>query len=359
MEDDGCCYRDALSIFLANRRLTIEVQRERELYRRLRARDVKTLLLGCGSSGKSTFMKQVRIIEEGGLTEEERKTFKPVICQNVITSTQMLIMGMQLYELQYESKKSEECAKMIMELEVREVTELNATVLAAVKQLWRDSGIQACYKRRDELYLLDSTKYFMRRLDVMSAPDYIPTEQDVLRSRSPTSGVIEYRLPIQNYDKKLCIVDVGGQRSERPKWVHCFENCVAFIFISAISEYNQLNERGQNRVSESLALFKVLLTCSAFRYTSVIVFLNKVDIFDEKIKKHHLSHYFPEYKGPKKDPESAKEFFAEKFQKCCHDVRKSVYVRYTCATDTENMSAVFSTVRDFITKRMMLQFNVQ
>ncbi|XP_047100758.1 guanine nucleotide-binding protein subunit alpha-14-like isoform X3 [Schistocerca piceifrons] len=314
MEDDGCCYRDALSIFLANRRLTIEVQRERELYRRLRARDVKTLLLGCGSSGKSTFMKQVRIIEEGGLTEEERKTFKPVICQNVITSTQMLIMGMQLYELQYESKKSEECAKMIMELEVREVTELNATVLAAVKQLWRDSGIQACYKRRDELYLLDSTKY---------------------------------------------IVDVGGQRSERPKWVHCFENCVAFIFISAISEYNQLNERGQNRVSESLALFKVLLTCSAFRYTSVIVFLNKVDIFDEKIKKHHLSHYFPEYKGPKKDPESAKEFFAEKFQKCCHDVRKSVYVRYTCATDTENMSAVFSTVRDFITKRMMLQFNVQ
>jgi hypothetical protein len=34
--------------------------------------------------------------------------------------------------------------------------------------------------------------------------------------------------------------DVGGQRSERKKWIHCFENVTAIIFLVAISEYDQV-----------------------------------------------------------------------------------------------------------------------
>ena len=35
------------------------------------------------------------------------------------------------------------------------------------------------------------------------------------------------------------MVDVGGQRSERRKWIHCFEDVTAVIFFVAMSEYNQ------------------------------------------------------------------------------------------------------------------------
>lgn len=33
--------------------------------------------------------------------------------------------------------------------------------------------------------------------------------------------------------------DVGGQRNERKKWIHCFDNVTAVIFVAALSEYDQ------------------------------------------------------------------------------------------------------------------------
>ena len=33
---------------------------------------------------------------------------------------------------------------------------------------------------------------------------------------------------------------MGGQRSERRKWIHCFENVTSVMFLVAISEYDQL-----------------------------------------------------------------------------------------------------------------------
>ncbi|XP_049770667.1 guanine nucleotide-binding protein subunit alpha-11-like isoform X1 [Schistocerca cancellata] len=360
MDDAACC--SPLRVYLERRDVERLLEKSRRAYLRLKSQDVKTILLGCGSSGKSTFMKQVRIIEEGGFQEAERMTYKPIICQNIISEAQKLIMAMELYGFPYELETTEECARRIMDINVGNVTEMDDELLAAIREVWNDANVQICYDRRDELYLLDSTKYYMERLDIIGAAGYIPTVQDVVRSRSPTTSIVEYKVPVENYDRKLCIVDVGGQRTERPKWLHCFENCVAFIFISAISEYNQLDERGQNRLSVSLALFSVLLTCSAFRYASVIVFLNKIDVFDEKIMKYDLCNYFPEYTGPKQDAEAAKNFIADKFQECCekerNDDNKGVYIRYTCATDTKNIEAVFSTVRDFIIKKMLEQCHV-
>ena len=47
--------------------------------------------------------------------------------------------------------------------------------------------------------------------------------------------------------------DVGGQRSERKKWIHCFENVTSIIFCVALSEYDQvlLEESNQVRISSS------------------------------------------------------------------------------------------------------------
>ena len=45
--------------------------------------------------------------------------------------------------------------------------------------------------------------------------------------------------------------DVGGQRSERKKWIHCFESVTSIIFCTALSEYDQvlLEERQQVRLT--------------------------------------------------------------------------------------------------------------
>jgi predicted nucleotidyltransferase len=118
------------------------------------------------------------------------------------------------------------------------------------------------------------------------------------------------------------MVDVGGQRSERRKWIHCFENVTSIIFLVALSEYDQIlfeseNEvivlqlssfliykkkrllfsSTQNRMEESKALFKTIITYPWFQHSSVILFLNKKDLLEEKIMYSHLVDYFPEYDG--------------------------------------------------------------
>jgi guanine nucleotide-binding protein subunit alpha len=93
--------------------------------------------------------------------------------------------------------------------------------------------------------------------------------------------------------------DVGGQRSERKKWIHCFEAVTSIIFCVALSEYDQvlLEESRQNRMMESLVLFESVINSRWFLRTSIILFLNKTDVFKSKLPKVPLERYFPDYGG--------------------------------------------------------------
>ncbi len=59
----------------------------------------------------------------------------------------------------------------------------------------------------------------------IGTPDFTPTDQDILRSRVKTTGISETTFKIGELTYRL--FDVGGQRSERKKWIHCFENVTA------------------------------------------------------------------------------------------------------------------------------------
>ena len=58
------------------------------------------------------------------------------------------------------------------------------------------------------------------------------------------------------------MVDVGGQRSERRKWIHCFENVTSIIFLVALSEYDQILFESDNEVRmEVLIDMYIFLDC--------------------------------------------------------------------------------------------------
>ena len=62
------------------------------------------------------------------------------------------------------------------------------------------------------------------------------TDQDILRSRVKTTGKTTFQVGELTYK----LFDVGGQRSERKKWIQCFENVTALVFLVSLSEYDQM-----------------------------------------------------------------------------------------------------------------------
>src|SRR3569833_4176472 len=78
---------------------------------------------------------------------------------------------------------------------------------------------------------------FCEWLDRIWDRNYLPNDQDLLRSRLRTTGITETIFDLGQLTYRM--FDVGGQRSERMKWIHCFENVNCLLFLVAISGYDQ------------------------------------------------------------------------------------------------------------------------
>uniref|UniRef100_A0AC34R9R6 G protein alpha subunit n=1 Tax=Panagrolaimus sp. JU765 TaxID=591449 RepID=A0AC34R9R6_9BILA len=199
--------------------------------------------------------------------------------------------------------------------------------------------------RSREYLLNDSAVHFLNSLDRISEADFVPTVDDVLRSRVKTTGISETCFFYK--DTKYRLFDVGGQRTERGKWIHCFEDVSAVIFCVALSEYDMVLEEDSetNRMVESMNLFKDICHNRWFVNTTIILFLNKKDIFEQKIKKSPLKVHFPDYQGSTYEEASA--FIQQKFENLSQR-QDDIYPFFTCATDTFDIETVFHCVTENI-----------
>ena len=103
-------------------------------------------------------------------------------------------------------------------------------------------------------------------------------------------------------------------------------------------------------MTESMKLFDTVCNNKLFTNTSMIVFLNKIDIFREKISKSSLTICFPEYKG-EDTYEDGTAYIQDKFEELNEERhKKQVYSHLTCATDTSNIQYVFDVVTDVVIK---------
>jgi GTPase SAR1 family protein len=222
-----------------------------------------------------------------------------------------------------------------------------------ISDLWDDPGIKKTYERRNEFQLDDSAPYFFSNLSRINQSNYIPTESDVLRSRVKTTGIVEMDFKMNNQTVKL--IDVGGQRNERKKWIHCFEGVTAIIFVSSLSEYDQkcYEDDSTNRMRESMLLFDEICNSRWFFDTSVILFLNKIDLFKTKIQHTDLKVCFEDYTGGL-DFDNASAFIKQKYLDLNkHKEQKTIYCHFTCATDTDVMKKVFESIKDIILQKSL------
>uniref|UniRef100_A0A1I7XET5 G-protein alpha subunit n=1 Tax=Heterorhabditis bacteriophora TaxID=37862 RepID=A0A1I7XET5_HETBA len=158
------------------------------------------------------------------------------------------------------------------------------------------------YRRKREIKFICCS--FLQHLDRMRQKDYVPTLEDILKSRVPTSGVVQFTFFIKNYMFK--VFDVGGQKSQRRKWIHIFDDVHAVLFITSLSEYNQV------------------------------------------LSEDRKQEYRP-----------ALNYITRKFKQVNKNVKRTIYTHETCATDTQQIQVVIDSVIDVIIQQTMQKVGIQ
>ncbi|KAG8855595.1 Guanine nucleotide-binding protein alpha-2 subunit [Tulasnella sp. 330] len=320
----------------------------------LTIKQLKILLLGAGESGKSTIVKQMKIIHNGGYSHDELVVFRPIVYKNLLDAVQLLVLEMKKLGVDCSDNRTRMYSKAILAYTVDPDPEvrLQPEIVEAIRSMLLDPALQGVLAQSHTFYLPDSAMYFFASLPRIAANDYVPTETDVLRARAKTTGITETRFELAP-DMSIRMYDVGGQRSERKKWIHCFEDVTSIIFCVALSEYDQvlLEEGTQNRMDESLVLFESVINSRWFQRTSMILFLNKTDVFKDKLLKSPMENHFPEYTGGS-DISKAAKYILWRFH-MVNRAKLTIYPHLTQATDTSNIRLVTAAVKTTLLKNAL------
>ncbi|EME49409.1 G protein alpha-like subunit [Dothistroma septosporum NZE10] len=337
-----------------------EAKKSKEIEKQLRedqkrmAKEVKLLLLGAGESGKSTVLKQMRLIHTKGFSTQERKQWKVTIFQNLLHAFQVVFGAMEEQEVDFADNDNIRFAEIVAadpDIGADEAMPLDC--LNAFRSLWEDQGVQAAIKKGNEYALHDNLTYYFSDIERLFAKDYLPTDQDILRARLRTTGISETIFETGNLTYRM--FDVGGQRSERKKWIHVFDNVQVVLFLVAISGFDHVlvEDRNGNQMHEALMLFESIANSKYFEKSALILFLNKIDLFNEKVETGaaRIVDHFPDYMGSERDTEAGAQFFARKFRNLVRDPDKDAYVHFTNATDTNLLDKTMKSVQDMIVQR--------
>ncbi|OQR87219.1 G-protein alpha subunit 1 [Achlya hypogyna] len=333
-----------------------DVQKSRELdmaneeAHRQEQEKVKLLLLGAGESGKSTIFKQMKLLYGMPLTDEEKRHCTPIVYNNLVTSIKILCDQCVELQLKGEVKATADFDEI---KGISDETEVNPKIGMKIKNLWNDPGIQAVWARRAEFQIVESVKFYFQDIDRIMSDEYTATQQDMLYARVRTSGIVEEKYQIDG--ATFVMYDVGGQRNERKKWIHCFEDVTSVIFVAALSEYDQslYEDSSTNRMIEAITLFDEIVNNRFFGNSAMILFLNKKDLFEEKIKKIDIKsvEVFKDFQGGLGDFEKGVTYFLSKFLEMNRQPEKEIYHHVTCATDSQNVQVVFNACKDIILKQ--------
>ncbi|CAB3408600.1 unnamed protein product [Caenorhabditis bovis] len=334
---------------------------------------IKILILGGPSSGKSTIFKQMRIIHSNGFTRpDELESFKSLIFCNIrsiftqlvnganhlsvcIDSIQELIISINETYAQLDADSYQYSAEGRMSQKLGEM----------LKKFWKSQPIQTVFGRRYEIETMDSTKYFLENIERISTADYMPNLEDIVHSRRPTTTI--NNLVFTYTSLKLNMVDVGGQRSERRKWMHLFDDARVVMFVVDLTGYAKKSEESRADIARftlfsdwrnhadkipdmkvAMKIFQDVVTNKVLQNAVYLIFFNKVDLFDELLPHVHLKTCFTKFDGENNFEETT-QYIQDKFLKSVK-TRRSIFPHLTTATNTENIKIVFRACMESVFK---------
>uniref|UniRef100_A0A1I8FJU0 Fungal_trans domain-containing protein n=1 Tax=Macrostomum lignano TaxID=282301 RepID=A0A1I8FJU0_9PLAT len=222
----------------------------------------------------------MRIIHGTGYTDDDKRSFIKIIYQNIYMAMHAMTRAIETLRIPFEDSSTPK-------------------VLRDIDYETRDNAGARPPRIPANRFGLSTTW-----IAWTASADYLPTLQDILRTRVPTTGIVEYPFDLDSSSFAWWM----SERSERRKWIHCFENVTSIMFLVALSEYDQVlvESDNENRMEESKALFSAP--------SSLIL------------------DYFPEFDGPQRDAQAGQRVHTQMFVDLNPDPDKIIYSHFTCAT---------------------------
>lgn len=328
----------------------VESQLKAELKARRLERSI--LVLGAGGCGKSTFLSQVKRFHGRSAGEEfPAEHTAAVLRGNLLDNAAALVAkftptdGKPAAPAGFSAPPSDAAATLAgLNKLLSGATPPDAAAFCEqfgqllAHRYWR----KRLEPRLELLKLSDAARFlFDNHVRIMDA-NFQPSLDDVMWMRQRTSGVVDYFFSYK--EMKLKIVDVGGQRAERSKWIHCFADVNVLVFFASLGEYDLTLEEdpATNRMHESLTLWEEIVNSRWFLNKPVTLVLNKRDVFEKKFPLSPLSKTFVDF--PKDgDVEQGMQFIAEKFLACLPSREKCAHF-FTCATQGDSIRPIIESI---------------
>jgi guanine nucleotide-binding protein subunit alpha len=242
--------------------------------------------------------------------------------------------------------------------------QFNTEFVEHMTRLWQDAGIRKTYFEHMQNHpcpFLELTPYVLDHVADFFNPSYKFTAQDWLWARVRTNGVCEHTFfvpftcaePSSPSTFTLNLIDAGGARSERRKWVHVYEDVSAVIFVASLNHIDQVlfEDYSDNALLESLKLFEDLMSNSRLTNVPFVIYLNMVDAFVEKIEKRgtKMRSIFPDYpEHLEGQAEAAKTFIKDQFVVRAGDATRPLEVHFTNTVSIEQMRPMLRSMVDMI-----------
>ncbi|EIW86057.1 inhibitory GTP-binding protein subunit alpha 2, partial [Coniophora puteana RWD-64-598 SS2] len=138
-----------------------------------------------------------------------------------------------------------------------------------------------------------SLQYFLRSIERICDPNYCATPEDIIHLQQRTIGLDQNEVVFG--DLTIDLVDTGGQKSERRKWIHCFDGADFVVFCVNLAGYDLTlwEDHNDNQMQDALTVWDSLCRSKWLGSSTFILLFNKRDIYEEKILHSDIATHFP------------------------------------------------------------------
>jgi len=185
----------------------------------------------------------------------------------------------------------------------------------------------------------------MGRLQALCHPKYEPSDQDIVWTKTRTTGIVDEDVSIDNFS--FLLYDMGGQRHERTKWLHCMEGSRAVVFVASLGDYDRflVEDNSINRLNESFKLFGGVLNMFA---GPVYLVLTKTDVLKDKLADDSMDNFaanHPDYRGSPHDYEQVLAYIKLAFLRCNTSESRQIHVSTMSGVVGREVSTAFQHVK--------------